>query len=137
MSLTFWLAQNFFALVEKKGNLVFAMTLSVEPKDLEMRDSLMAEAQGAKDAAAGKGEEGVVAKAQSGSSETAAPVDESQNYYFASYEGTSIHWEMLNDSVRTLAYRNAILQNKHLFKDKVSACRKIRPQGLVPLGKAR
>lgn len=26
---------------------------------------------------------------------------------------------MLKDQVRTLSYRNAIIQNKHLFKDKV------------------
>lgn len=30
-----------------------------------------------------------------------------------------IHEEMLKDSVRTLSYRNAIMQNPHLFKDKV------------------
>lgn len=26
---------------------------------------------------------------------------------------------MLKDQVRTLSYRNSIIQNKHLFKDKV------------------
>ena len=30
-----------------------------------------------------------------------------------------IHEEMLKDSVRTRAYMNAILNNKHAFKDKV------------------
>lgn len=30
-----------------------------------------------------------------------------------------IHEEMLKDSVRTLSYRNAIMQNPHLFKGKV------------------
>lgn len=30
-----------------------------------------------------------------------------------------IHEEMLKDTVRTLSYKNAILQNPHLFKDKV------------------
>lgn len=29
-----------------------------------------------------------------------------------------IHEEMLKDSVRTLSYRNAIMQNPHLFKGK-------------------
>lgn len=32
---------------------------------------------------------------------------------------TGIHEEMLKDGIRTNAYKNAILQNKHLFKDKV------------------
>ncbi len=31
---------------------------------------------------------------------------------------SGIHEEMLKDSVRTLSYRNAIMQNQHLFKDK-------------------
>jgi protein arginine N-methyltransferase 1 len=31
---------------------------------------------------------------------------------------TGIHEEMLKDSVRTLSYRNAIMQNPHLFKGK-------------------
>lgn len=30
-----------------------------------------------------------------------------------------IHEEMLKDTVRTLSYKNAIMQNPHLFKDKV------------------
>lgn len=30
-----------------------------------------------------------------------------------------IHEEMLKDEVRTRSYMNAIVQNKHLFKDKV------------------
>ena len=30
-----------------------------------------------------------------------------------------IHEEMLKDEVRTKSYRDAIYQNKHLFKDKV------------------
>lgn len=30
-----------------------------------------------------------------------------------------IHEEMLKDQVRTLSYRDAIMNNKHLFKDKV------------------
>ena len=32
---------------------------------------------------------------------------------------TGIHEEMLKDSVRTGSYRNAIINNPHLFKDKV------------------
>lgn len=39
--------------------------------------------------------------------------------YADSYAHFGIHEEMLKDQVRTLSYRNAILQNKHLFKDKV------------------
>lgn len=41
------------------------------------------------------------------------------DYYFDSYSHFGIHEEMLKDSVRTIAYRRAILENKHLFKDKV------------------
>ncbi|KAK4086281.1 hypothetical protein Purlil1_9366 [Purpureocillium lilacinum] len=36
-----------------------------------------------------------------------------------SYDHHGIHEEMLKDEVRTRSYMNAILQNKHLFKDKV------------------
>lgn len=43
----------------------------------------------------------------------------SKDYYFDSYSHFGIHEEMLKDEVRTLSYRNAILNNKHLFKDKV------------------
>lgn len=43
----------------------------------------------------------------------------SKDYYFDSYSHFGIHEEMLKDTVRTKAYMNAILQSKHLFKDKV------------------
>jgi protein arginine N-methyltransferase 1 len=43
----------------------------------------------------------------------------SKDYYFDSYSHFGIHEEMLKDTVRTKAYMNAILQNKHLFKDKI------------------
>jgi protein arginine N-methyltransferase 1 len=51
-------------------------------------------------------------------------VDEQKNltasdYYFDSYAHYGIHEEMLKDTVRTEAYMNAILQNKHLFEGKV------------------
>lgn len=39
--------------------------------------------------------------------------------YADSYAHFGIHEEMLKDTVRTMSYRNAIIQNKHLFKDKV------------------
>ena len=42
-----------------------------------------------------------------------------EQHYFSSYDHYSIHEEMLQDTVRTLSYRNAIAQNKELFKDKV------------------
>lgn len=41
------------------------------------------------------------------------------DYYFNSYDHFSIHEEMLKDEVRTLAYRRAIVDNPHLFKDKI------------------
>lgn len=53
---------------------------------------------------------------------TAAPTEEdhtSKDYYFDSYAHHAIHEEMLKDSVRTKTYQMAILQNPHLFKDKV------------------
>ncbi|CEP20623.1 unnamed protein product [Cyberlindnera jadinii] len=43
----------------------------------------------------------------------------SEQHYFSSYDHFGIHEEMLKDEVRTLSYRNAILKNKDLFRDKV------------------
>ncbi|ODV93959.1 hypothetical protein PACTADRAFT_51701 [Pachysolen tannophilus NRRL Y-2460] len=40
-------------------------------------------------------------------------------HYFSSYDHFGIHEEMLKDQVRTLSYKNAILKNKNLFKDKI------------------
>lgn len=50
------------------------------------------------------------------------PVDLSnqESVYIDTYSRLSIHRAMLKDQVRTLAYREAILYNKHLFKDKVT-----------------
>jgi len=45
--------------------------------------------------------------------------DTELDYYFDSYSRSSIHYEMLNDKVRTKCYQNSIIKNKHLFKDKV------------------
>jgi cyclopropane fatty-acyl-phospholipid synthase-like methyltransferase len=42
----------------------------------------------------------------------------SADYYFDSYAHFGIHEEMLKDEVRTLSYRDAIIQNKHLFRGK-------------------
>jgi hypothetical protein len=44
----------------------------------------------------------------------------SKDYYFDSYAHHAIHEEMLKDEVRTKTYQMAIMQNKHLFQDKVS-----------------
>ncbi|KAI5862151.1 protein arginine N-methyltransferase 1 [Durotheca rogersii] len=43
----------------------------------------------------------------------------SEQHYFNSYNHHGIHEEMLKDEVRTRSYMNAIVQNKHLFHDKV------------------
>lgn len=43
----------------------------------------------------------------------------SADYYSDSYAHFGIHEEMLKDEVRTRSYMNSIVQNKHLFKDKV------------------
>jgi len=42
----------------------------------------------------------------------------SKDYYFDSYSHFGIHEEMLKDEVRTKTYRNAIVNNKHLFRGK-------------------
>lgn len=41
------------------------------------------------------------------------------DYYFDSYSHFSIHEEMLKDTIRTRAYMDAIMDNPHLFKDKI------------------
>lgn len=46
-------------------------------------------------------------------------LNEFEQHYFTSYDHYGIHEEMLQDTVRTLSYRNAIIQNKEFFKDKV------------------
>lgn len=43
----------------------------------------------------------------------------SKDYYFDSYSHYGIHEEMLKDRVRTETYQSAILNNPHLFKDKI------------------
>jgi len=43
----------------------------------------------------------------------------SKDYYFDSYAHFGIHEEMLKDTVRTTSYRDAIVNNPHLFKDKI------------------
>lgn len=43
----------------------------------------------------------------------------SRDYYADSYAHYGIHQEMLQDKVRTDSYRNAIVNNAHLFKGKV------------------
>lgn len=43
----------------------------------------------------------------------------SKDYYFDSYSHHAIHEEMLKDEVRTRTYEMAIMQNKHVFQDKV------------------
>lgn len=45
--------------------------------------------------------------------------EHSEIHYFQSYNHHGIHEEMLKDEVRTNSYKNAIYQNKHLFKDKI------------------
>ncbi|KAF5383462.1 hypothetical protein D9757_006115 [Collybiopsis confluens] len=51
---------------------------------------------------------------------TSADIDDmtSKDYYADSYAHFGIHEEMLKDTVRTGSYRNAIMNNPHLFKGK-------------------
>ena len=51
-------------------------------------------------------------------SNTKGEMPYTEQRYFSSYDHFGIHEEMLKDSVRTLAYRNAIFRNKHLFEGK-------------------
>lgn len=51
--------------------------------------------------------------------EATAADPSSRDYYFDSYAHFGIHEEMLKDEVRTMAYRNAIYRNRHLFEGKV------------------
>lgn len=44
---------------------------------------------------------------------------DNDTYYFSSYSNSSIHETMLQDTVRTEAYQNAILGNPQLFEGKV------------------
>jgi protein arginine N-methyltransferase 1 len=64
-----------------------------------------------------------VANVEGGETKADAPADAakatSKDYYFDSYSHFGIHEEMLKDEVRTKSYMNAVLQNKHLFKDKI------------------
>lgn len=57
---------------------------------------------------------------QNGSGSASAALNEmtSKDYYADSYAHFGIHEEMLKDEVRTLSYRNAIVNNPHLFKGK-------------------
>ena len=43
----------------------------------------------------------------------------SSEYYWNSYAHFGIHEEMLKDEVRTRSYRNAIMNNPHLIRDKI------------------
>lgn len=44
--------------------------------------------------------------------------DKTVDYYFDSYSRHGIHETMLKDRVRTITYRNSMLDNKHLFRGK-------------------
>ncbi|EEP82462.1 HNRNP arginine N-methyltransferase [Uncinocarpus reesii 1704] len=46
-------------------------------------------------------------------------MDHAEVRYFTSYDHHGIHEEMLKDEVRTRSYRDAIYQNRHIFKDKI------------------
>ncbi|BEI91319.1 uncharacterized protein CcaverHIS019_0401390 [Cutaneotrichosporon cavernicola] len=54
-----------------------------------------------------------------GADQVSAEQMTSRDYYADSYAHFGIHEEMLKDQVRTMSYRDSIIQNKHLFKDKV------------------
>ena len=70
-------------------------------------------------AAGGKKAKSEEAKEAPSDSNAVAKELTSKDYYFDSYSHFGIHEEMLKDSVRTKTYMKAIVNNKHLFKDKV------------------
>jgi type I protein arginine methyltransferase len=41
------------------------------------------------------------------------------DYYFDSYSHFGIHEDMIKDTTRTVSYKNAIMRNSYLFKDKI------------------
>ncbi|CAE1261257.1 PRMT6 [Acanthosepion pharaonis] len=47
--------------------------------------------------------------------------EETDQLYFNGYASIEVHEEMLMDTVRTMTYRDAILKNQDLFKDKIVA----------------
>lgn len=47
--------------------------------------------------------------------------EETDQIYFNGYASIEVHEEMLMDTVRTMTYRDAILKNQDLFKDKIVA----------------
>ncbi|KAI4133312.1 MAG: hypothetical protein LQ347_002223 [Umbilicaria vellea] len=51
--------------------------------------------------------------------EKSPEMDHAEVHYFNSYNHHGIHEEMLKDEVRTKSYRDAIYQNRHIFKDKI------------------
>lgn len=50
---------------------------------------------------------------------TSSPQVVQGNPYFDSYDSLDVHELMLKDVPRTEAYKQAIIKNKHLFKDKI------------------
>lgn len=48
-------------------------------------------------------------------------IDEVPGDYFASYDNINVHNLMLKDKPRVTKYRDAILNSKNLFKDKVNS----------------
>jgi hypothetical protein len=59
----------------------------------------------------------------------------SKDYYFDSYAHHAIHEEMLKDEVRTKTYEMAIMENKHLFQDKVRVESRRLPESLPGCGR--
>ena len=51
--------------------------------------------------------------------DTESTTRDNDTYYFSSYSHSSIHETMLQDRIRTEAYQNAIINNPHIFKDKI------------------
>ena len=72
----------------------------------------------------GNGSTTTKATSSSAATSTASTTNEttdptSKDYYFDSYSHHGIHEEMLKDEVRTRTYQMAILNNKHLFENKI------------------
>jgi len=46
-------------------------------------------------------------------------ISETRDEYYASYNDVEVHRLMIQDKARTIAYKDAILKNSHVFKDKI------------------
>ncbi|KAK4886794.1 hypothetical protein RN001_003065 [Aquatica leii] len=95
---------------------IYELTLQIREKDTLLKNAMQDMA---------KMREVTKSIVESGDSKNLIPINVASipvgydNEYFNSYSHYGIHHEMLSDIVRTTSYRDAILNNKDTFKDKI------------------